>query len=372
MIYANVLLISEKTVLTSQFLDYFALKIEEGFSIVWIAPRRATFIHELYRTLIYRAYQKGLYSNSFKMKINHFSIKNIEHLQALDFSEVTSFLAAPLSYRFAEESHSEDVELVFSDFALECIEFIEETASVSLDEDALASVLNNRSASFLYVDEKALENELKQFLERKHETALLSETSLDERYLMLLDMEPWKSLYLVQNLRAYLDAFIQRALLNPKDENAHFYLLLFKRRLAENYEYPSIIDTLISRDRCIQILPPVTNWKIKVIVPTYNRLESFKRTINSVLAQTYSHWELIIIDHASTDGTSTYCQELVKQDPRICVITKSVNKGPRELTVYYAEIFDTLDTELIVSCPDDDWLRPDHFEKHIACLKRWP
>ena len=372
MIYTNVMILSEETLLIPQFMDYLSLKIEEVISFIWVAPQRATFIHEVYRTLIYHAYQKGFYANPQKMKINHFSIQDVKNLQALDLSVVKTLLAAPLSYCFSEENDSEDVELVFPDLALECIESIEKSANISFDEDALAGVLNNRSASFLYMDEKALENELQQFLEIKPEKALLSESSLYERYVMLLAMEPWKSLHLVQNLRAHLDALIQRALLNPEDENAHFYLLLFKRRLSDDYDYPPLLDTLFSRDACVQILPPVTNWKIKVIAPTYNRLNSFKRTINSILAQTYPHWELIIIDHASTDGTANYCQKLVEKDSRIRVITKTVNKGPRELTVYYAEIFDALDTELIVSCPDDDWLCPDHFEKHIACLKRWP
>ncbi|HPY82753.1 MAG TPA: glycosyltransferase family A protein, partial [Bacteroidales bacterium] len=40
-----------------------------------------------------------------------------------------------------------------------------------------------------------------------------------------------------------------------------------------------------------------------IIIPTYNRAHILPRTIASVLAQTYSNWECIIVDDGSTDST---------------------------------------------------------------------
>lgn len=42
---------------------------------------------------------------------------------------------------------------------------------------------------------------------------------------------------------------------------------------------------------------------VSIILPTYNRVEKLSRAIDSVLAQSYSNWELIIWDDGSTDGT---------------------------------------------------------------------
>ena len=54
---------------------------------------------------------------------------------------------------------------------------------------------------------------------------------------------------------------------------------------------------------------------ISVVLPTYNRARCLSRAINSVLNQTYSDFELIVVDDGSTDNT----RELVEgySDPRI-------------------------------------------------------
>ena len=51
--------------------------------------------------------------------------------------------------------------------------------------------------------------------------------------------------------------------------------------------------------------------KISVIMPVYNSEKYVVRTVESVLAQTYDNYELIIIDDGSTDGTIDLLKELV-------------------------------------------------------------
>lgn len=65
---------------------------------------------------------------------------------------------------------------------------------------------------------------------------------------------------------------------------------------------------------------------ISIILPTYNRKVFLERCIQSVLDQTYSNFELIIIDDGSTDGTA----ELVRQfsDPRLKYYWKENQKFP--------------------------------------------
>ncbi|MBC7830326.1 MAG: glycosyltransferase family 2 protein [Chitinophagaceae bacterium] len=65
--------------------------------------------------------------------------------------------------------------------------------------------------------------------------------------------------------------------------------------------------------------------KFSIITPTYNREVLVQITIKSILAQTYSNWQLVIIDDGSTDNTEQVIQQYLKDD-RIKYIKKS-NSG---------------------------------------------
>ena len=58
---------------------------------------------------------------------------------------------------------------------------------------------------------------------------------------------------------------------------------------------------------------------ISVIIPTYNRSLLIIEAINSVIAQTYTNWELLIVDDGSTDGTVEAVRKII--DDRISIIT---------------------------------------------------
>lgn len=56
---------------------------------------------------------------------------------------------------------------------------------------------------------------------------------------------------------------------------------------------------------------------VSIIMPAYNAEKYIGASIASVLAQTYQHWELILVDDGSIDRTAEVVQEIVKREPRI-------------------------------------------------------
>ena len=69
-----------------------------------------------------------------------------------------------------------------------------------------------------------------------------------------------------------------------------------------------------------------SNLLITIIVPCYNTETYLKRCVNSILAQTYTNIEILLIDDGSTDNTPDLCDAYALQDKRIAVIHQQ-NKG---------------------------------------------
>jgi teichuronic acid biosynthesis glycosyltransferase TuaG len=66
---------------------------------------------------------------------------------------------------------------------------------------------------------------------------------------------------------------------------------------------------------------------ISIITPSYNASLFLPETAESVLSQTYTNWEWLIVDDCSTDGTRIYLEELAKKDQRIKPYFQETNQG---------------------------------------------
>lgn len=66
--------------------------------------------------------------------------------------------------------------------------------------------------------------------------------------------------------------------------------------------------------------------KISVIVPIYNAETSLKRCVNSIINQSYTNIEIILVDDGSTDDSANICDEYAHKDPRIRVLHQ-INSG---------------------------------------------
>lgn len=67
---------------------------------------------------------------------------------------------------------------------------------------------------------------------------------------------------------------------------------------------------------------------VSIIMPNFNAELFIKDSIKSVVEQTYRHWELLIVDDASTDTSLEIIESFIQQDDRIQLIKFTNNKGP--------------------------------------------
>ena len=59
------------------------------------------------------------------------------------------------------------------------------------------------------------------------------------------------------------------------------------------------------------------NNLISIVLPVYNGERFLRESIDSVLAQTYTNWELLIVDDCSTDNTAAIVHEYVQKSSRV-------------------------------------------------------
>src|SRR5947209_3795753 len=104
--------------------------------------------------------------------------------------------------------------------------------------------------------------------------------------------------------------------------------------------------------------------RVSVIIPLYNKAPYVRRTLDSVRAQTFADYEVIVVDDGSTDGGAAVVEGF--GDPRFRLIAQP-NAGPgaarnRGLAEAGGEFVAFLDA-------DDEWL-PTFLERSLALLDR--
>ncbi|WP_406843111.1 glycosyltransferase family 2 protein [Flavobacterium soyae] len=109
--------------------------------------------------------------------------------------------------------------------------------------------------------------------------------------------------------------------------------------------------------------------EISVIIPVYNAASFLYESIESILNQTFSDFELIILNDKSTDGSLEIIKSFQSKDNRIIIIDKEQNVGPANLR---NEGINAAKGTYIALMDADDIALPTRFEKQIAVLKNNP
>mgnify|MGYP001294173220 CR=1 FL=1 len=106
---------------------------------------------------------------------------------------------------------------------------------------------------------------------------------------------------------------------------------------------------------------------VSIIVPTFNRMDLLKETVNAVLKQTYKLFEIIIINDCSTDHSFETYKKLEHLDDRITVYNLENNLGAAGLVRNYG--IEKSNGTYVAFCDDDDLWIENKLEKQLLILK---
>lgn len=120
--------------------------------------------------------------------------------------------------------------------------------------------------------------------------------------------------------------------------------------------------------------------KVSIGMPVYNAEPYLREAIDSLLAQTYSDFEVVISDNASTDQTEAICRDYAKREPRISYVRQRKNLGAtgnfnhvfglaRGTYFKWASYDDLCEPEFIARCVEVLDARPEIVWVHSASAK---
>lgn len=105
---------------------------------------------------------------------------------------------------------------------------------------------------------------------------------------------------------------------------------------------------------------------VTIIMPSYNSENFIIESIESVLAQTYSNWELIIVDDCSPDDSNKIIAKYIDSDSRIKLIKLEKNSGP---AVARNTAIEAANGRYIAFLDSDDVWLPNKLEKQIKFMQ---
>lgn len=112
------------------------------------------------------------------------------------------------------------------------------------------------------------------------------------------------------------------------------------------------------------------NGQISVLMAVYNCENTVRQAIDSILAQTYTNWKMIVCDDCSSDGTLSIVREYEQRFPEHFQIIR--NEKNSRLAFSLNHCLEYADGEFCARMDGDDYVAPDRFEKQVEYLKTHP
>src|SRR5258706_4754500 len=109
--------------------------------------------------------------------------------------------------------------------------------------------------------------------------------------------------------------------------------------------------------------------KVSIGLPVYNGATLLGRAIESLLAQTYLDFELIIADNCSTNGTVELCRDYVMRDSRIRLHQNQINIGAAK---NFNRVFELSSGQFFMWAAHDDLWKSTYIAKCVAALEKFP
>ena len=109
--------------------------------------------------------------------------------------------------------------------------------------------------------------------------------------------------------------------------------------------------------------------KVSIIMPVFNVEKFVVEAINCIKNQTFTDWELIIIEDCSTDGTRVIVEKEGEKDKRIRILKNTKNSG---ITVSLNKGLKQAGGNFIARMDGDDLCNPDRLEKQVSFLEKNP
>src|SRR6266567_1415436 len=110
---------------------------------------------------------------------------------------------------------------------------------------------------------------------------------------------------------------------------------------------------------------------VSVVVPVYNEVEYLGECLESILAQTYSNWNCVVVDNCSTDGSGEIAARYAAKDPRIRVHSnREFLRAVPNYNVAWRQI--SLECKYAKMVFSDDWIFPECLERMVAVAEEHP
>lgn len=113
----------------------------------------------------------------------------------------------------------------------------------------------------------------------------------------------------------------------------------------------------------------MTAPRLTIGMPLYNAERYLRAALDSILAQTFSEFVLVVSDNASTDGTASIVEEYSARDDRIVLLRSDTNRGA---AWNYNRVFAECRTPYFKWAAGDDMLAPAYLERLLEVLEASP